>query len=408
MKSDSFVKGLSIICAIIGTVLFVVYVSGDWYADFDLNPTGLITGILTVVLYLLPVAISLLIGGGCGLLFGGLLGIIIVILGKHISSSFLLLINGLKNRIKVRKKSAEIRKNFRNASELINRLQELRKLGLKRTLINRTNNLCQLLVAVSNEEQMKECLEAVNSKMAIVAEINEIEQNIVQLADKYKTAGNAEKSIYYLKVVESGQNKTNFDEIKKSCNEQLSLREKESKAIKLWVSLTGLVLSALIIIFTVSYFIDAPYRELRTMIENQTLTSEMFDSDHRNDEGSYYEYLHSDSGYKFLATELTKLHKNDDIEKAMWLLCVQPDCINGINVCASDSFIDWVVNYGKENDSIKTFSDDTIYTVDGYEITISSIFDSSIGHTFIIDNGQNKVSVENKNPYWEGAVPTIQ
>lgn len=93
----------------------------------------------------------------------------------------------------------------------------------------------------------------------------------------------------------------------------------------------------------------------------------------------------------------------------MWLLSVQPDCIDGIDVCASDSFIDWVVDYGRESGTKTTDSNgDTTYAVYGYEITISSIFDYSLGHYFKISNGQDRVRVERKNLYYEGDVPTIQ
>ena len=48
---------------------------------------------------------------------------------------------------------------------------------------------------------MKACLEAVNRRKAIVNEISDIEQSIVQLADKYRTVGNAEKCVQYLEIV---------------------------------------------------------------------------------------------------------------------------------------------------------------------------------------------------------------
>ena len=126
-------------------------------------------------------------------------------------------------------------------------------------------------------------------------------------------------------------------------------------------------------------------------------------------DGSHYDYIQSEKGYKFLASELTKLHRDNDIKKAMWLLCIQHGCIDGIDVCASDSFIDWVVDYGRENGTQETDSNrNTTYFVDGYEITISSIFDSSIGHSFSISNGQDGAIVENRNSFHEGYVPTIQ
>ena len=124
----------------------------------------------------------------------------------------------------------------------------------------------------------------------------------------------------------------------------------------------------------------------------------MIDWKNKGSENSYYEYIHTDKGYKFLANVLSELHKNNDIKKAMWLLCVQPDCINGIDLCASDSFIDWVVDYAEENGTkIEDSDGDITYTVNGYKISISSIFDYSIGHSFQITNGKERRHIYNKN-----------
>lgn len=338
-----------------------------------------------------------------------LLCLLIKKLSKPTANSLSLAKRGITNRLNIKKQSAEIKKTSRNITDYINRLKELRTLGIERDSTIRTHKFCQLLVAVSNEEQMKACLEAVNRRKAIVNEISDIEQSIVQLADKYRTVGNAEKCVQYLEIVESVQNKRDFGEIKKECNEQLILREKERKAIKLWTILAVLIILVALIIFSGSYIKDTPYRELRSMIEDQSLTAEMCDWDNRKDENSYYEYLHSEKGYKFLADVFTELHRNNEIEKALWLLCVQPDCIDGMDLCASDSFIDWVVNYAKQNGTKKEQSDgDITYYVNGYEISISSIFDYSIGHTFHISNGKESTSVEKRNPYHEGSVPTIR
>ncbi len=131
-------------------------------------------------------------------------------------------------------------------------------------------------------------------------------------------------------------------------------------------------------------------------------------SDLKNISGNY-DYIHSEKGYKFLASELTKLHRDNDIKKAMWLLCIQPNCIDGINVCASDSFIDWVVNYARENGTQETDSKgNKTYYVDGYKINTSSIFDNPIGHDFSISNGNNGATIHRKNMFREEYVPTIQ
>ena len=186
-------------------------------------------------------------------------------------------------------------------------------------------------------------------------------------------------------------------------------KENKKRKIKLIVSCLTVVTIIISIIIMTNYSNNAPYRELQSKIDNQSLTVEMVEWKNRNSENSYYEYLHSEKGYKFLADVFTELHRNNEIEKALWLLCIQPDCIDGIDLCASDSFIDWVVNYAKQNGTKKEQSDgDITYCVNGYEISISSIFDYSIGHTFHITNGKESTSVEKRNPYHDGSVPTIK
>ena len=193
--------------------------------------------------------------------------------------------------------------------------------------------------------------------------------------------------------------------------EACPILHKENRKKKIRIIWSCLVAAVIIIAITIigNYSSNAPYRDIQSKIDNQTLTVEMLDWKNRETEGSYYEYIHSEKGYKFLANVFSKLHQNDDIEKAMWLLCVQPDCIDGMDLCASDAFIDWVVDYAKENGTKKEQSDgDITYSVDGYEITISSIFDYSIGHSFYITNGKESTSVEKRNPYHDGTVPTIK
>lgn len=190
--------------------------------------------------------------------------------------------------------------------------------------------------------------------------------------------------------------------IKKYCPEVH--KSTNRKRLKLIAKIVIPIIIIITLICSFNFIKNAPYRELHSMIEEQTLTADMLGW-----EGSYYDLIHSEKGYKFLASELTELHRKNDIKKAMWLLCIQPDCIDGIDVCASDSFMDWVVDYARENGAQETDSNrNTTYSVDGYKITISSIFDNSIGHYFSISNGQNGTRVDRKNSFHEGYVPTIQ
>lgn len=147
---------------------------------------------------------------------------------------------------------------------------------------------------------MKACLEAVNRRKAIVNEISDIEQSIVQLADKYRTVGNAEKCVQYLEIVESVQNRNDFCEIKKECNEQLIQREKERKAIKLWstILITSILIIAVLITTSAikSYNENIPYDNFKRDIENQTLIKDMFSYDLRGENNSYYEVAKTEKG----------------------------------------------------------------------------------------------------------------
>ena len=137
---------------------------------------------------------------------------------------------------------------------------------------------------------MKACLKAVNRRKAIVNEISDIEQSIVQLADKYRTVGNAEKCVQYLEIVESVQNRNDFCEIKKECNEQLIQREKERKSIKLWstVLITSILIFAVLITTSAikSYNENIPYDNFKRDIENQTLIKDIFSYDLRGENNS--------------------------------------------------------------------------------------------------------------------------
>lgn len=287
--------------------------------------------------------------------------------------------------------------------------------------IERQSSLVSLISSCmgSNNQELKNLLvrkedEAFeNTKSEIFDKLTEAEkkrfpQSIEEVEDYEKTL---EQEISELK--------TELNSVTASDDEQVSALIKKHcpkvhksinrKRIKLIAKIVIPIVIIIALVCSINFIKNKPYRELHSMIEEQTLTAEMFDWSNREAGRSYYDLIHSEKGYIFLASELTKLHRANDIKKAMWLLCIQPDCIDGIDACASDSFIDWVVDYARENGSQKTDSKgNTTFSVDGYEITISSIFDHSIGHSFSIRSGQNGATVENKNTYHEGNVPTIQ
>lgn len=314
--------------------------------------------------------------------------------------------NGMTNRIKRNHQSKLIKNSEKNIDDYIKRLKELRKVGLDRDSTTLAYNFCNLLMTASDNDHIKICLEAVTDKKSIVDEIQSIESHILQLANRYKDIGNIKKCMYYLEIVQSNYNRFSYDQIKKSCDEQLRLRQKENKAIKFFSVLVSSLLIIVVGVCVGNYIKNIPYRELKDLIDTQSLTVEMCDWKHREEDNSFYEYIQCDKGYQFLASELTEIHKENDIAKAMWLLCVQPNCVDGINMCTSDSFSDWIVDYGKKNGITQTSNNgDTVYCVDGYKITIDSLY--KVYHEFRIDNGHNSVYLYRRNPYHEESVPTI-
>lgn len=233
-------------------------------------------------------------------------------------------------------------------------------------------------------------------------------QNIAEVEDYEKTLEQeiSELKIELNSVAASGDEQISAM-IKKHCPEVHESINR--KRIKLIAKIVIPIIIIITLVTSVKYIQNAPYRKLHSMIEEQSLTAEMLEYDNKDNKDSYYDLIHSEKGYEFLASELTELHRKNDIKKAMWLLCIQLGCIDGIDVCASDSFIDWVVDYARENGTQETDSKgNKTYYVDGYKITTSSIFDNPIGHDFSISNGNNGATINRKNMFREEYVPTIQ
>ena len=290
--------------------------------------------------------------------------------------------------------------------------------------IERQSSLVSLISSCmgTNNQELKNLLvskkdEAFEStKSEIFDKLTETEkkrfpQNIAEVEDYEKTL---EQEISELK--------TELNSVAASDDEQISAMIKKHcpevnksiniKRIKIIAKIVIPIIIIITLVSSVKYIQNAPYRKLHSMIEEQSLTAEMLEYDNKDNKDSYYDFIHSEKGYEFLASELTELHRKNDIKKAMWLLCIQPNCIDGIDLCASDSFIDWVVDYARENGTQETDSKgNKTYYVDGYEIEIDSLFydkDWHLNHNFRISTEQNAVSVDRKNPFHEEAVPTIQ
>lgn len=327
------------------------------------------------------------------------------------SASFQLMRNGLKNRKIARKEAANLKKLLEDEKLYVNRYQTLRDTGISEGATKRTLHFCQLIESIVGKEQLQDCLAEVNERQGILDEIDDIEGRMLKIAESCKNAGDTEKCKYYLDILMSANKITpEIRTLERECEEQISLREKERKAIRLWRRIFLCALAILIAVSVVIYIVDTPYRELRSMIKHQSLTAEMCNWKNRNSENSYYDYLTSEKGREFLAAELTKLHKNDDGSKAMWLLCVQPNETIGYALWASPSFIEWIVGYAKNNGIRSTDQegpDDrqyrVIYSVDGYQLIMDSSDDKEVDFSdirdFSVSDGDNCTIVYNGRKY---------
>lgn len=336
-----------------------------------------------------------------------------------VSSSFRLAKSGLKNRRNAKKESANLRQLLKNEKIDVNRLQELRDKRISASATKRTLHFCQLIENIVGEGPLQDCMSEVREKQFVLDEINDIENRVFKVAEGYKNIGDIYECRYYLNILKTVKTTPEITSLENDCQEQLFQRGRENRAIRLWVKVFLGAFIFFAAVFAKLYIDDTPYRELRSMIREQTLTAEMCDWSSRNNENSYYNYLTSQKGYKLLASELSKLHRDNDVNKAMWLLCIQPDCIDRYNVCASTSFAKWIVGYAKANGIRSTDqkgADDSdfnvTYSVDGYQITMKNYQDSSSSvidiYEFIISDGENKARIRAQIGYQKVTVPIIE
>lgn len=319
---------------------------------------------------------------------------------KSIFLSLIMVKNGLYYSIKMRKRPAIIKKSTLNITSDISRWNQLKALEINKDATQHADRICKLFVMITQDDSMQNCLETVDEKKKIIAQMDNIEKKLTEIAENYCYVGNLEKCTYYMGLIHSNQNAKEQATLEEKCLTLRELRKKERKAFALWGGILVVIIALLVLISVfIKNGLDKPIHE---RIENQTLTKKMCEKD------LYYNYFHSEKGYELLAFELAELHHNNDVPKAMWLLSVQPDCIDGFNVGASDSFIDWIVEYAKENGEMQINDNyETEYLVDDYIITLNSHFEYSFGHTFTIGQGKYVRSVERKSDYVED-LPTIE
>lgn len=201
--SDGFTGALAIIGGIVGTIVFVVSVFGEWYAEFDMEPTGLILGILTIALFLLPFVISVFIGGGIGLIAGGFLGVFIEFIINTTVSFVSNKREQARKKRQQKKASKYIRLSNKNIDDDILQLKKLRgQLSSSDNDVIASYNLCLLIdKTIENKSIDFVCLSYCQENYQILNQIKKIERKLEVLAEQYNTIGDIESANHYLSYI---------------------------------------------------------------------------------------------------------------------------------------------------------------------------------------------------------------
>lgn len=202
---DGFVYTLNIIGIIAGTIIaFVVMEWAEWYADFDVEPVGLITFVLTAIVFLLPIVLCLLIGGGIGYFASFVVGIAldtsiyaIVTFVKRKTEEF--------NTRKAQKRaSKKIKQSNKSIYKDVKRLRELKTKLNDRERTKSTRNLCYLIDdIITDKSGFKPCLEYSEKQYHVLRDIEVIEKKIINLANQYKVVNDMKNAELYFNIVKA-------------------------------------------------------------------------------------------------------------------------------------------------------------------------------------------------------------
>lgn len=195
---------ISGIGVIVGTIIcFVAMDWGEWYADFDIEPVGLITGILTLALWLLPLAICLIFGGGIGAIVGLVVAMAIDVTVFWIVMFFIRKKEEFITR-KTRKRASKLIKEVnKHIDEDIKRLQELKGKIINRDGAKSVYDLCQLMNRiVTNKAILEPCAQAAKEQLTLVKEADKIEAKILSLAKQYESVNDLKRAEYYYSLVQ--------------------------------------------------------------------------------------------------------------------------------------------------------------------------------------------------------------
>lgn len=159
---------------------------------------------------------------------------VIIEVRNPVMASFPLMRSGLKNRRYAKKESARLRELLSRQEPDAQRLEGLRRQSINKNAIERTLHFCRLIETIAGKEQMQSCMSGVNEKQRILYEIDETENKLLKIAECCKNAGDALKFQYYLALIKSEKFTPSITALRAEWQEQLILRDKERKAMRLW------------------------------------------------------------------------------------------------------------------------------------------------------------------------------
>lgn len=204
---DGFVYTLNVIGIIAGTIIaFILWDWGEFYADQDgIEVSGIITLILALlylVIYLLPIVICLVVGGGIGYFASFVIGIALDVVVYAIVSFIRTKRTEFKTWKEQKRASKKIKQNNRFISEDVKRLQDLKGRLNVREYTKSTHNLCCLIDGIIADKMgFKPCLEYSEEQHYILNEIETIEGKIIELAEQYKVVNDTKNAEYYFNIV---------------------------------------------------------------------------------------------------------------------------------------------------------------------------------------------------------------
>ena len=206
---DGFVYTLNVIGIIAGTIIaFILWDWGEFYADQDgIEVSGIITLILAflyLVIYLFPIVICLVVGGGIGYFASFVVGIALDVVVYAIVTFIRTKRTEFKTWKELKRASKKIKQSNKSISEDVKRLRELKTKLNDRERTKSTRNLCYLIDdIITDKSGFKPCLEYSENQYHVLRDIEVIEKKIINLANQYKVVNDMKNAELYFNIVKA-------------------------------------------------------------------------------------------------------------------------------------------------------------------------------------------------------------